>query len=294
MPFVPPGLEERLHAIGSLADLPPDLQRALNPGDDFEPVPPPARKDWLNVARERGQTFEQFTRTMARGRSEPLRRIWLQPLGSVSMEHSELLLVLQRFAHAFFGLDVQQLPALSIHSTITTRRNRFTGVLQLKTRDVLPLLAEQAPQDGCILGVTAHDLYAHDTWRFVFGEALLDERVGVISTARYDPRFYDRSADPVLLVCRTCKALAHETGHMLGMLHCVFFSCLMNGSNSLAESDRRPLHLCPVDLRKLQWCVGLDILERYRCLLAFWRELGVATEAEWVERRLELIERRDS
>ena len=292
MPFVPPGLEERLHAIGSLAELPPELQRALNPGKDFEPVPPPARLDWLNVARERGQSFERFTRATSK-RGEAVRRICLQPLGSFSTEQSELLSVLQRFGSAFFGLEVQLLPVLSIDGTVTTRRNRFTGVLQLKTRDVLPLLARRAPQDGCILGVTAHDLYPHDTWSFVFGEALVDEGVGVISIARYDPRFYDRSADPVLLLCRSCKVLAHEAGHMLGMLHCVFFNCLMNGSNSLAESDRRPLHLCPVDLRKLHWSLGFDVVDRYRCLLAFWRDVGVPTEARWIERRLEFIGRRD-
>ena len=144
-----------------------------------------------------------------------------------------------------------------------------------------------------MLGVTAHDLYPHDTWSFVFGEALVDERVGVISIARYDPRFYDKSADPVLLLCRSCKVLAHETGHMLGLLHCVFFNCLMNGSNSLAESDRRPLHLCPVDLRKLHWSLGFDIVQRYRHLLAFWRDAEVDTEAQWIERRLEFIGRRE-
>jgi bacterioferritin len=35
---------------------------------------------------------------------------------------------------------------------------------------------------------------------------------------------------------RSCKVLAHEIGHMFGLSHCVFFHCLMNGSNSLAES----------------------------------------------------------
>jgi len=76
---------------------------------------------------------------------------------------------------------------------------------------------------------------------------------------------------------------------MLGVKHCVFFNCLMNGSNSLAESDRRPLHLCPVDLRKLQWSIGFEIVERYRRLLAFWNDAGVATEAQWIERRLKFI-----
>lgn len=32
---------------------------------------------------------------------------------------------------------------------------------------------------------------------------------------------------------------------------CIWYRCLMNGSNHLGEADARPLHLCPVDLRKL-------------------------------------------
>jgi archaemetzincin len=139
--------------------------------------------------------------------------------------------------------------------------------------------------------VTMYDLYPHDTWSFVFGEALLDDRVGVFSVARYDPAFYGKpTADPTLLLRRSCKVLAHEACHMLGMLHCVFFNCLMNGSNHLEESDRRPLHLCPVDLRKLQWTLGFDIADSYRRLLEFWRKAGVDDEAEWIQRRLELIE----
>jgi archaemetzincin len=57
--------------------------------------------------------------------------------------------------------------------------------------------------------------------------------------------------------------LEHETGHMVGLAHCIYFNCLMNGSNHLAESDRRPLHLCPVCLRKLQWSIGFDVVARY-------------------------------
>jgi len=56
---------------------------------------------------------------------------------------------------------------------------------------------------------------------------------------------------------------------MFGLTHCTFFNCLMNGSNHLAESDRRPLHVCPVCLRKLQWSIGLDVLARYTALEAF-------------------------
>jgi archaemetzincin len=85
---------------------------------------------------------------------------------------------------------------------------------------------------------------------------------------------------------RCCRVIAHEIGHMAGIGHCIYLRCLMNGSSSLAESDRRPLHLCPIDLRKLQWLVGFEFEERYRRLQQFWREAGDAHEAAWVAGRL--------
>ena len=41
-----------------------------------------------------------------------------------------------------------------------------------------------------------------------------------------------------LLLRRSCKVLAHETVHLPGIAHCVFYSYLMTGSNHFAE---RPL-----------------------------------------------------
>jgi archaemetzincin len=295
MAFVSPGPDERLRAIGLLGGLPPELRRAFTPDRDFDPVPPPGRHDWLSVARERGQSFERFTRAVSSRPDEARHHIYLQPLGDFSVEHLELLQHLQRFGSAFFARDVRLLATLPVEgSGITTRRNRYTEVMQLKTRDILRLLARQVPPDACcVLGVTPHDLYPHDTWSFVFGEALLQDRVGVFGVARYDPGFYGKPADdPTLVLRRSCKVLAHEACHMLGMLHCVFFNCLMNGSNHLSESDRRPLHLCPVDLRKLHWSLGFDIVDRYERLLTFWREAGVAPEAQWIARRLEYVKGR--
>lgn len=294
MRFVPPEPDERLRAIGPLGDLSTVEQRAFSPGPDFDPLPTPGPHDWLNVARERGQSFERFTHTSSNRPEGERQRLYLQPLGEFREDQVGLLRQLQRFGRAFFVRDVTLLPAIPIDgSGITIRRNRYTDVTQLKTRDILPLLARQLPPDACcVLGVTADDLYAHDTWSFVFGEAILDERVGVFSIARYDPRFYDKDSDWSLLLLRSAKVLAHEICHMLGARHCVFFNCLMNGSNHLAESDRRPVHLCPVDLRKLHWGLGFDIIERYRRLHAFWSDAGVADEVRWIERRLEILEGR--
>lgn len=288
MGFTPPGPEERRRAIGSLEGLPPALARAFDPGGDFEPLPRPEAHDWLSVAREQGQSFESFVRT-ASNRPNPVRsRLYLRPVGNVTPEHAALFERLGAFAAAFFLSDVRWLPALAAGPGIASRRNRYTGTLQLRTRDILAALAREVPGDAwAVLAVAACDLYPNERWNFVFGEALLDDRVGVFSVARYDPRFYDLPVDdPTLLLRRSCKVLAHEACHMLGVRHCIFFACLMNGSNHLAESDRRPLHLCPVDLRKLHWALGLDIAEHYRRLAAFWHAAGVDDEAAWLDRRL--------
>lgn len=287
---------ERTRAIGSLDGQSPELGRAFTAGDDFDPVPEPGSGDWLSVARERGQTFDQFTRSLPSASSVSGvdgRCIYLRPVGEFPADRSDLLARLQDFGGRFFGRELRLLPPLAIEENrIATRRNRFTDVLQLNTRNILPALARDLPADGiCVIGVTAYDLYPHDTWSFVFGEALLADRVGVFSVARYDPAFYGKARDEgSVLLRRSCKVLAHETCHMFGIRHCVFFNCLMNGSNHLDESDRRPLHLCPIDLRKLHWTLGFDIPDRYQRLLGFWRQSGVEDEAAWIARRLAFIE----
>jgi archaemetzincin len=63
---------------------------------------------------------------------------------------------------------------------------------------------------------------------------------------------------------------------MFQLEHCVFFKCLMNGSNHLQESDARPFALCPVCLRKLQSSIGFNVVERYRRLREFYDKAGFA------------------
>jgi archaemetzincin len=294
MEFKPPGPAERLRAVGSTDGLSRTLRLALDPGTDFEPIPDPRPGDWLAEHRERGQTYDDFLELGPQRPDSVRNRIYLQPLGGFPEDRSPPVDVLREFASAYFAMDVVVLPSLDLRSApITSRVNPQTRKRQILTTDVLALLRGKLPRDAfCMLGVTMEDLYPQPSWNFVFGQASLRERVGVFSFARYDPAFYGeerQEKDKHILLERSCRVLAHETGHMFSLQHCVFFRCVLNGSNHLQESDSRPLALCPVCLRKLQHCIGFDVTERYHRLLRFYQKAGFHEEALWVSGRLKRI-----
>ncbi len=295
MAFQPPSPDVRRAAVGDLAGSSPVLHRAFSAdASEFEPIPKPGPHDWLAVHEEPGQTVDQFKASRPNRPTDPRRVIYLQPLGEFAADRSPSIEKLRVFAGAFFAMEVKALPAISLDaSRLTTRHNPNTGNLQILTGDVLDFLKAPVPADAfCVLAITMEDLYPEPSWNFVFGQASLRERVGVYSFARYDPAFYGepRSSDhEMLLLRRSCKVLAHETSHMFGLAHCTFFNCLMNGSNHLAESDRRPLHLCPVCLRKLQWNIGFDVLGRYAAMERVARAHGFTDEADWLNRRIKTV-----
>ena len=71
---------------------------------------------------------------------------------------------------------------------------------------------------------------------------------------------------------------------MFSIEHCTAYQCGMNGSNSLAESDRRPMALCPECLAKVCLATGSDPLARYRKLEAFCRKHGLVEDADFYKR----------
>jgi archaemetzincin len=60
----------------------------------------------------------------------------------------------------------------------------------------------------------------------------------------------------------------------------------MNGSNHQAERDARPLHLCPVCLRKLWWNLRLEPVPYLTRLKTFCQTHGVGAEAHWYEKAI--------
>lgn len=296
--FKPPSAAERLKAIGSMEDLDPPLRRAFDPGDDFKPIPPPRPGDWLAAHVERGQTYDEFVLgRLARPRPTASRRkIYILPLGKFAEDRSPPLESLKELADAFFALETVVLPRQETEGlTLTTRKSPITGNVQILTGDVLAFLKKRLPRDAfCAIAVTMEDLYPEPSWNFVFGQASLSERCGVYSFARLDPAFYGSrrgEGDGKLFRRRSAAVLVHEVSHMFGLEHCIYFSCVLNGSNSLPESDSQPLTLCPVCLRKLRESIGFDVLDRYGKLLACYRKAGFEEETRWIEHRMSWISR---
>jgi|GEM_PF-4325801 len=76
------------------------------------------------------------------------------------------------------------------------------------------------------------------------------------------------------VLLRALEVMVHEIGHMFGIEHCTHYSCVMDGSNSMAESDSQPAHLCAVGLHELYDAHPFDPKKRYRQLAAFYRRIG--------------------
>ncbi|MFP4600764.1 MAG: archaemetzincin [Persicimonas sp.] len=270
-------------ALGSPLAIPIDL-RSLFHRDGFRPKGQPKPGDWLAQHDEGGQTLHDFIKSNPNrpdGRREVL---YLQPFGEWCGPQCPPLAALERYASAYFLRDVAILPSISLDDlSVTERYNPHEGQRQLLTTDILRYLARRLPADGfCMLGMSMTDLYPDPNWNFVFGQASLRNRVGVYSFARYTAE-----EDSWLTLRRSLKVMAHEIGHMYGMTHCTFFECGLNGSNHLEEADRRPMHLCPVCLRKLNWSSDIDPLERYYNLNEFYRNFGFDEAESFVRSRIE-------
>ncbi len=254
------------------------------------PLPLKAPGDWSSEHPEQPQSFWQYVQSGPVRPTAERGVIYVLPLGDFTVEQRAAVESAQLFLAAFYQLPVKALPAVPAREIpdAARRKNPATGEPQLHTRWVLDtLLPPRRPADAvALLAFTPEDLYPDPAWNYVFGQASLTERVGVWSVNR----FGDPTEEKPLFVTRTLKVAGHEMGHMFGLHHCTAHACVMNGSNSMPESDSQPLELCPVCLRKLQWNVGFDVRERFRGLRDFHKVSGLEHEREFVEGSLKALE----
>ena len=261
---------------------------------DFERLGRPGWGDWLAEHSEWGQSFWSFLQ------SDPVRpgglqnEMVLQPLGAFDSEQTQVLEHTRKFCEIFFARPVSIAEPLALDPKFS--RSREHG-LQYRTPSLLNevLKPRRPPEAFCYLGVTVEDLTYRDDWNFVYGSAMMKGQIGVFSLARYFPEFYEESNDgesklgepDSRVLRRSCGVMAHEAAHSLGLAHCVYYRCLMQGSNHLKELDEKPLYLCPICLAKLKWSLGFDLEERYARLDEFFEDHGMKKETAWLRKRLE-------
>lgn len=256
------------------------------------PLGKPQPGDWLDRFDEPGQTFREYINGKPVVPQGTRRRIYLQPLGKFTDAQRKIVALTADFMGRFFDREVTVRDGLSLDLVPkeARRENPFQGQEQILTSYVLDkVLKPRLPEDAAVyLALTASDLWPGAGWNFVFGQASLRERVGVWSLYRKgDPAKSDDAFRFCLL--RTLKTAVHETGHMFSMQHCTAFECGMCGSNSLAESDRRPLAFCPPCTAKVCWATGTDPAARYRKLAEFCTANGLKDEAAFYEKSLRAL-----
>ena len=184
---------------------------------------------------------------------------------------------------------------------------------QLAVDDIINILSYILPEDAwCLCAITMEDLFEGNKDSFVSGMAAGRSHVGVFSFARYPLTHFDQlsASEKVVfapestssnskkrkhqisdeelfsavLLRRSCKTLVHEIAHLLGIGHCIYFDCCMNGSGHLNEDFQQTIHLCPIDLHKVSKILGEDLLwQRYVKLYNFFIKNHMKGDASWIE-----------
>ena len=255
---------------------------------------PPQPGDWLDTFKEPGQTFDEYLHSNPT-RPEGARRVlYVQPLGKFTPAQTRVVALAADFMSRFFNLPVRvrepapldKVPRKALRdSPVGSGRQIQAGYVMT---DVLrPTLPADA---AALIGFTSSDLFPDETMNYVFGQANLRERVGVWSL--YWLGRPDASEDDFkFTLLRTLKIAAHETGHMFSVQHCTRYECVMNGTNSLNETDRSPLDACPECMAKLCWAAGADPRERYARLADFCAEHGLTFERRIFEDSARALEK---
>jgi archaemetzincin len=254
------------------------------------PKTPPGQDDWLANHAERGQTFQQYRRSNPNRPTKQRAILYVQPIGEFSAEQKRLTADTADLLSRYYKVPTKVLDPLGLDLVPAEARRVEEGRNQILTTYVLEkMLKPRRPKDAvAVLGLTTSDLWPGRGWNYVFGQASLSDRVGIWSVDRYG-NLQGGQTEAQQARRRTFKVAVHETGHMLGIAHCIAYECLMNGSNSLAEVDSRPMWFCPECVQKVWWACHAEPVKRYESLIEFGKQHDLGAEVEFWQKSLDLL-----
>lgn len=258
----------------------------------FQEKGPPQPGDWIYEHKESGQTYKQYLKSNPRTANEKRNKIYILPLGDFQNEDYQILNSTKDYLEIFFGMDViiRNNKPLTLIPDSARRYNDVNE--QLHSIYILyEVLLPEIPDDAvAYMAITTSDLYPKESWNFVFGQASVKRRVGVTSIFRF--KEYDSEQKLILsrTLLRVIKTTSHELCHMLSMRHCTQYECIMNGSNSLPESDQKPFHLCPQCIPKLSRATRINLNERYSKMADYFESKSFFKEVGFCNGMIKLLE----
>lgn len=255
----------------------------------FEPMGKPEAYDWLGSHTEPGQTFEAYLDSDPTKPTKERQKIYVLPLGTFTPQQKEIIATTAGYLAAFYDLEVETISNRALPQKLEkmdTRYNEFLRTRQVRTGFIMDsILKPMLPKDAAaLIAFTNEDVFPDDTMSYVFGQASLENRVGVWSLKRLEIK-----ADRATFMLRTLKIATHETGHMFSMRHCTKYECVMSGTNHIGETDRRPIDACPECTAKVCWLSDIDIVARYKKLAEFCRKNSLLKEAREFERKIKAV-----
>jgi len=145
------------------------------------------------------------------------------------------------------GRDVAEtfaFPVKTIGGNINLEGAFDPGRKQYYSTKILKEMLNNLPPDALkILGLTPVDLCI-PILTFVFGEAQLGGRLGIVSLARLRQEFYGLPPNPDLTYRRLTKEINHELGHTFGLIHCPSRECVMYLANTIRDVDLKEESFC--------------------------------------------------
>ncbi|RXR21566.1 archaemetzincin [Flavobacterium stagni] len=252
-----------------------------------EPLPPPEWMDWRSQHKEKKQTFVDFLKRKVVKIDADHFNIYLQPIGVFSKKENRLIRDVQKYLTAFY--QTQVILAQPMDSTVIPEKGKrfVAGKVQWKTGPILHQVLQptQYPNAVVVMAITPTDLYPQDRWNFVFGQASYTERVGVSSFHRLAV-----ANNYTLTFQRLLKTSVHEIGHMFSLAHCLHAKCVMNGTNSLEESDRQPMYACSECLAKLDVHRSWDLKKRMEDLIALSESFHLESDCVHLKKQKKAME----
>ncbi|MBO9693957.1 archaemetzincin [Chryseobacterium sp.] len=260
--------------------------------NDIKLSSPPKPGSWRYNHDERFQTFEDFQKLRKIKPGPGKNIIYIQPIGTFDELQKKEIELTREYLTVYFQLETKILPALP--NTIfpeKVKRISKEGQKQILAGYVLDsILIKRKPKDALVLmGITEKDLFPKPEWNYIFGLASYEDGVGVTSMYRFaDGRLTDSNFNESFL--RLIKISSHEIGHMFGISHCLNANCVMNGTNSLPETDYHLARACSLCQRKLNSSIHYDHKKRLLQLKNFFEKQHLNTELTLANQDLNLVQ----